>query len=166
MAEPDVTVTKRDRREAALIENFGQDSPNYQYAFVNFLVEHLTDLSRSYGGDFQQVLVLAVLGQRRLNVLRSLPSRDMLEPAKTAITASRLADVTGIPRETVRRKLELLQRRGWVTQGADGAWLLAADSEGQDLPARRGNADLEIRARKRIARLVAVLETVGSKRRD
>ena len=32
-----------------------------------------------------------------------------------------IADYTGIPRETVRRKLLLLEEKGWITKGADGA---------------------------------------------
>lgn len=149
-------------RVAALVDGFGRDYPAYQYAFVNFLVDHLADLSRLYGGDFQQVLILAIIGQRRLNVLRGLGEATLPGPEAMAISASRLADVTGIPRETVRRKLETLRRKGWVVQGPDGAWSLAENENGRDLPVRRDHAEFDQRARRRIARLVAVLEKVGS----
>lgn len=41
------------------------------------------------------------------------------------LTASHIAKKTGIPRQTVRRKLFSLERRGWVTQTDDAAWRLA-----------------------------------------
>lgn len=148
-------------RVAELLEGFGRNYPAYQYAFVNFLVDHLADLSRSYGGDFQQILILAIIGQRRLDVLRGVERADLPAPEAMAISASRLADVTGIPRETVRRKLEALRRKGWVVQGTDGAWSLVVDEGGQDLPVRRDHAELDWRARRRIARLVALLETIS-----
>jgi DNA-binding IclR family transcriptional regulator len=34
----------------------------------------------------------------------------------TALSASCILDITHIPRQTVRRKLLLLQRRGWIEQ--------------------------------------------------
>lgn len=163
MAETGGTDTQKDRRVANLIENFARDYPAYQYAFVNFLVEHLTDLSRTYGGDFQQIVILAIIGQRRLNVLRGLSGTEMPLPETMAITASRLADVTGIPRETVRRKLAILERKGWVSRGADGGWSLIADPDGKDLPVRRDHAAFDQRARMRVAQLVAMLEMVGNK---
>lgn len=166
LADPAETEGRQDGRVAILVENFARDYPAFQYAFVNFLVDHLTDLSRSYGGDFQQILILAIIGQRRLNVVRGLPGPDRPHPETMAISASRLADVTGIPRETVRRKLALLERKGWVGQGEDGAWSLLADPEGQDLPVRRDHAAFQRRASLRIAQLVAVLETVGVKPAD
>ncbi len=166
MAEADGTESPQEGRVAILVENFARDPREFQYAFVNFLVDHLTDLSRSYGGDFQQIMILAIIGQRRLNVMRGLPGSEVPQPETMAITASRLADVTGIPRETVRRKLALLERKGWITQGADGAWSLIADPEGQDLPVRRDHAAFHQRASRRIAQLVATLETVGVKPAD
>ena len=150
-----------DSRVAGLVEGFGRDYPTYQYAFVNFLVDHLSDLSRSYGGDFQQILILAIIGQRRLNVRRGTDAANMPGPEAMAISASRLADVTGLPRETVRRKLESLRKKGWVVQGPDGGWSLAEDPDGRDLPVRRDHAEFDQRARRRIARLVATLETFG-----
>ena len=47
------TETTFERRVAKLVDQFGESYPTYQYAFVDFIVEHLTDLSRSFEGDFQ-----------------------------------------------------------------------------------------------------------------
>lgn len=161
MASSDRPATELERRVSALLESFDKDYPAYQYAFVNFLLDHLADLSRAYRGDFQQILILAIIGQRWLSLLRNAQGGDLPRPDEMAISASRLADVTGIPRETVRRKLALLQDRGWVVQGPDGTWALAEDEDGKDLPVRRDHAEIDHRGRQRVARLVAVLEGIG-----
>lgn len=93
-----------------------------QYVFVQFLSEHLTDCRAAFDGDLDSVLVLAVLGQSHLRAVLAAPDHVGDNPA---MTASRLADVTGIPRETVRRKLRLFEENGWIRQGEDGAWSLA-----------------------------------------
>ena len=64
MGSPDRSETELDRRASALVENFDRDYPAYQYAFVNFLVDHLADLSRAYRGGFPQIVILAIIGQR------------------------------------------------------------------------------------------------------
>ncbi len=70
---------------------------DYHYGFVEFVSEHLADLSRGFGGDLRAMLILAVIGQVRIAAVtqqaRGLPARD----EESGITASRLADVTGIP---------------------------------------------------------------------
>jgi len=161
MGSPDRSETELDRRASALVENFDRDYPAYQYAFVNFLVDHLADLSRAYRGDFQQIVILAIIGQRWLNLVRNMQTGEVPGPAEISISASRLADVTGIPRETVRRKLALMQGKGWVTQGTNGNWSLVIDEDSKDLPVRRDHAEFDRRARRRVARLVAMLEKIG-----
>jgi len=42
------------------------------------------------------------------------------EGTQLAINVQSVADFSGIPRETVRRKVNALQDRGWVTRTADG----------------------------------------------
>lgn len=161
MPDQDERRGRQERRAAALVEKFSQDYPTYQYAFVEFLVDHLTDLSRFYRGDFEQILVLAIIGQRRLHARRTAADEGRSSDDAVTITASRLSDVTGIPRETVRRKLALMRDKGWVAQGADGSWSLVVGEGGQLMPVRRDHADFDMRARWRIARLIAALEQVG-----
>jgi hypothetical protein len=161
LARQDDRETSKERRAAALVEKFGADYQTYQYAFVDFLVDHLTDLSRAYGGDFQQIMVLAIIGQKWLHAIHDNVAASELGSGALAISASRLADVTGIPRETVRRKLALMQAKGWIRQGPDGAWSLAVDESTKDLPAYRDHSEIDMRARWRVARLVVALESVG-----
>lgn len=164
MAEPLRSQSDRDRRTAFLAERFTKDYPAFQYVFVEFLVEHLTDLSRTFGGDLQQMLLLALIGQRRLRAIRACSGHgDGVAASQMSITASRLADVTGIPRETVRRKLALLRDRGWIEQAADGSWSILASADGLDVPARRDLAEQDLGVRRRVARLVAALEDLADR---
>jgi len=150
-------------RAEFLASRFAEDYRRYQYAFVEFLVDHLTGVSKAFDGDLQQVLVLAVIGQVRLRGHRTAgEAGGVPPPAETlSITASRLADVTGIPRETVRRKLKLLEDRGWIARRPDGAWYLRVDAGDGEAPARRHLAEQDDRARRLVARLVADLENLA-----
>ena len=150
-----------EARTAELSAAFRARYTEYQYRFVEFFTEHLTDVSRAFGGDLQQAMVLAILGQLRLRAVREASARaDALAgPLRgDGTTASRIADVTGIPRETVRRKLKALQRRGWIAQGEDRLWRVVADADGVGTPVRRDLGDIDARILPRVARLVADLE--------
>lgn len=134
----------------------------YQYAFIDFLLDHLTDLARTFAGDLHLPVLLAHVGQARLQavILATKNASDLttLPPAATGISASRLTDISGIPRETVRRKLQKLKSAGWIDQLPSGAWYLIVDPDAKDSPARRDLASLDERAVNRVATLVARLE--------
>jgi hypothetical protein len=126
-------VLKPERREGVAISS--QSTPlsaeralQLRYHYVEFLTEHLADCCRVFEGDLQEMLVLAVLGQVHVRALLDARPDGTLEPrtARTSlgINASRIADITGISRQTVRRKLEKLRVRGWVEQLAAGVWTI------------------------------------------
>jgi DNA-binding MarR family transcriptional regulator len=160
-------ASENQKRAERLVEAFEEEYPRYQYAFVEFLVAHLTDVSKAFDGDLQQALILAVIGQVRLRARKTAQDSGALIPADEdiVITASRLADVTGIPRETVRRKLKLLQDRGWIERRPDGAWFLVSDTGGLDAPARRHFAEQEKRTRRIVAGLVVELDQLARQSR-
>jgi hypothetical protein len=126
-----------------------------QYHYVQFLAEHLVDCRKTFGGDFDEVMIIAVLGQRALAAVQDRDGQREMDEERSWMPALRLADVTGIPRESVRRKLRGLEARGWVAQKAGRGWRLAGDvghsNAGQDL------ADLDRRGMERLGRLVAAL---------
>jgi CRP-like cAMP-binding protein len=112
-------------READIAAAISANYPAFQYRFVEFLADHLADCSRTFQGDLQQMLVLAIIGQMELHArIRVSPETG----GRASITASRIADVTGIPRETVRRKLLALQRRNWIVRQLDGSWSLSLEA--------------------------------------
>jgi len=131
-----------------------------QYHYVQFLIEHLADCAAAFAGDLDAVLIMAVLGQRRLIVARENPDPGHPEPARVAMSALRISDVTGIPRETVRRKLDSLRRKNWIERHPRFGWYVAGTNSGSY--ARADLGDLEVRSYRRLARLhVRLAEIVG-----
>jgi len=147
-----------DRIAAAFDANY----IDYQYIFVEFLIDHLVDVGRVFRGDYQAVLILAVLGQSRLNAIRimrqTLPDSLCSEALADKTNASRISDITGIPRQTVRRKLDTLTERGWAERDSKGAYRLA--TAGDLSTARRDLSETDQKAMYRIARLVADLNAL------
>ena len=144
-----------------IAERFRDNYVRFQYAFAEFVSEHLTDLSREFRGDLQLPLILAVLGQRTLLWQAEADrAREIGPPPWTpTMAAARIADVTGIPRETVRRKLTDLEARGWIARDGGGKWGLVR--AGGHAPARRALGDLDHRAVGRAARLYTVLRDLA-----
>jgi hypothetical protein len=129
--------------------------PTVQYHYVQFLAEHLTDCRKTLGGDFDDLMMLAVLGQRFLQARRDREAGDAGAAERTWMSALRLSDVTGVPRESVRRKLKRLAERGWVTQDAANGWRLAGSFE--MATARIDLGDLDRRGLERLGKLIAAL---------
>ncbi len=85
-------------------------------------------------GDFESLMIWSTLDlQRAANSLAtdskmapiSLSPNDLLPDQllrQHGLRSSDLAQVTGVPRETVRRKLERLQVNGKVRRDDDGRW--------------------------------------------
>lgn len=139
---------------AAFRANYRQ----FQYEFVEFFTEHLSDLSRVFKGDLQLVLVLAVVGQVHLRSLADMEGNGKGARKAPGIAAARLSDVTGIPRETVRRKLAALEKLGWVERADRASWRIVSD--GQKSVARAAFSEVDSRALDRIARLFSRLERI------
>lgn len=89
---------------------------------VEALMRHLIECRRVCNGDLDLFLVLMIIGERTFTA-RDAPEEmslaefseatvRSLQPA--AINLQSIADYSGIPRETVRRKIEILIEKGWV----------------------------------------------------
>jgi DNA-binding MarR family transcriptional regulator len=134
----------------------------YQYCFVEFFIDHLSDVSRAFRGDMQAMLVLALIGQSWINAVRAAQAEGIepvdMPPGRISTSASSIADITGIPRQTVRRKLAILEERGWILRNPDGSCRLA-HTDGQTA-ARRDLSDIDRRALRRVARLFTDLEAL------
>lgn len=110
--------------EAQLRSNFGQ----VHALHVAALTRHLVACRRACDGDLDLFLVLTIIGERSFTA-RNAPSGMSLEefaerPVSTirpeAINLQSIADYSGIPRETVRRKLAALVKRGWIRRDESG----------------------------------------------
>lgn len=146
-------MTDADRTAAHL--RYGE----LQYAFIQFLTEHLVDCRKVFKGDLDAVVVLAILGQ---NFIRSFildPTSVM--PANGSTSASRISDVTGIPRETVRRKLLNFEKKGWIVQFEDGSWCLTGPVGNS--PVRHDLSELDQRGMARMLRFHAEMSRIMAK---
>ncbi len=102
------------------------------------LVDHMRRIAVELDMDFEAAYLYGTLAH--LNILKIIsPMSDPIVVlndvgrSKAAPTPIRLADVvhvSGLPRETVRRKLEWLQTRGKVLRTTDGLWCI--DDQGVD----------------------------------
>lgn len=104
-----------------------------QFIVDRFLVNQLLRLARQTDGDFDSLMIWSVLALQaqaaasRLNIdsLPKLRPAGLLPDAllrADGLRSSDLAQVTGIPRETVRRKLERMQAKGRVERHQNGRW--------------------------------------------
>lgn len=104
-------------------DNFGAIWPVHVANFVEHLIA-----CRAAVGDLDLLLVLAVIGDRTLSERRTDKSASHHElfnerrglPEPEAINTRSIADYTGVPRETVRRKINELVERGWVAKNDKG----------------------------------------------
>lgn len=103
---------------------FGDVYPVHVVAFAQLL----TTLRREFDGDLDLLLIMAVIGERRIQQ-RMEPGALRYENLGTTpnrpdgggtINAYSLAAYTGMPRETVRRKVAALIARGWIERDERG----------------------------------------------
>ncbi|MFP1632877.1 hypothetical protein ACLB6G_14180 [Zhengella sp. ZM62] len=113
-----------EKPEAFVRKHFGIVWPVHLAAFIRLL----TQLRARFDGDLDLLLVLAVIGDRTRPENWSpelLTHRQMTHPGddehlQQPINIQSIADYSGIPRETVRRKVAVLQEKGWIIRDADG----------------------------------------------
>lgn len=87
----------------------------------------LIEMRRRFGGDLDQYLIymivmLAELAHRRAANPPSGDGRANAPPAPNGLNAFSIAEITCIPRETVRRKLRIMGDAGHIRRGADGLY--------------------------------------------
>lgn len=118
-----------------LIRHFGRIWPVHVEGFSELLIA----LRRHFGGDLDRMLVLAVIGSRTLPRRRvaGLSYDDFMamrrnEATSDPINIQSIADCSGIPRETVRRKIRDLEAAGWILKHKSG-YLVASAEAARDL---------------------------------
>jgi hypothetical protein len=131
-----------------------------RYHFTQLIAEHLTDCFEVFHGDLTEMMVLAILGQAQLgSLLHDVEPVDLdLTLRKRTISASRLSDVSKIPRQTVRRKLLQMEKRGWLVQDEYEEWSLAI-KDGRPT-VRDALHDLNSRAFERAKRMASLLKPI------
>jgi hypothetical protein len=98
----------------------------FQHEFIEFLFAHLVDMRVIFEGDLDALLVFISVSRYYLRDERAHP--EMGEDALGSnrhLTLSRISEVTGVPRETARRKLKLLESKGLLEKGPYDNWRLS-----------------------------------------
>jgi hypothetical protein len=102
------------------------------YLTGRFLTEHLIRVHAEFEGDLTAALVLGTIGQHYIQRFYDECARDSAAGLDRlvdggehlsrvrACNAMSVSAATGIPRETVRRKVRWLVRKGWVAVGTRG----------------------------------------------
>jgi hypothetical protein len=127
-----------------LERHFGDLWPTHNHSFTSLLI-----VCRShFDGDLDAMLILAVIGDRTLpdERVQGLSYDDFRAGRRTAVNSKMInvqsiADSTGIPRETVRRKVARLVERGWVEKTATGELLVTEQAATDLAPATRATFD-------------------------
>jgi hypothetical protein len=117
-------------------ENFGRIWPWH----VAHLTEFLVASRAVFGGDLDLFLVLCVIGERSFSYRNAPEGMDFAEWQASSerqaipedINLQCISDYSGIPRETVRRKLQRLLDFGWVERD-DRGYLSATIKSKDDL---------------------------------
>ncbi|HEX5639857.1 MAG TPA: hypothetical protein VFX81_08650 [Burkholderiaceae bacterium] len=129
-----------DRLEASFARAFGL------VAFImnRHLVDHMIRSARQFKIDYQTLVLWGVLAHQNCAHLfppGSLPSKvlddqgRLPDPQKATLRPLRLrhlSEITGVPRETTRRKLKVLNDLGWITEVKEG-WLVDPQKIGPDV---------------------------------
>jgi hypothetical protein len=138
-----VAMPTRETVQSAFIKaNFQVVWPVHLSGFTRLLVQ----LRRRFNGDLDLALVLAVIGSRTqvdrwtpdLVELSQMTTGEDTGGTQLPINIHSVAEYSGIPRETVRRKVAILQDRGWVVRGADGRLAVTRDAASE---LKEGTAD-------------------------
>jgi DNA-binding MarR family transcriptional regulator len=138
---------------------FGKIWPTH----VASLTRYIIACRKSFDGDLDLFLVLAVIGDRTFSERHADPnlSYDEFKSAGRPVTPPidinlrSIAAFSGIPRETVRRKIAELESRGWITRNEDGSFAAT----------RRASADLELLTEAGIEYVAGMLELLKDIRR-
>lgn len=127
-----------------LIEHFGDLWPVHTRGFTALLIE----CRRHFEGDIDQLLILSVIGERTLHGDRAqgvtyhqFLQGDRIAGIPARINTQSVADSTGIPRETVRRKIERLIGRGWIRKNDDGTLEVTETAAVELAPATQATFD-------------------------
>lgn len=126
LAEPPEAGLERSFALAAFIMN-------------RHLVDHMVRSARTFGIDYQMLVLWAVLSHQNVAHLfppGSRPStlladngrlRERPDGMLRPVRLRHLSEMTGVPRETARRKLAALRRAGWITATPRG-WIIVTES--------------------------------------
>lgn len=103
------------------------------------LIDHMVRCCRTFGIDYQMLVLWAILshqntahlfppGTRPTQVLKDNGRlREQPDAMLRPVRLRHLSEMSGVPRETARRKLAALRRAGWITATPRG-WVIVPEA--------------------------------------
>ena len=168
-------MTKSDHSDTSSLRALAEPGKAFDRAFSlvafvmnRFIVDHLLRSGRLLtGNDYEALVIFAVLAHQNVAHLMppgSMPSAILNEKGRLGSDPQRLrplllrdiAQITGIPRETARRKLERLATDRYVRRTPHG-WVVSEE---------RIEPDLRDFTRESIDRLLAVADEIRAALKD
>ena len=131
----------------------------FQHEFIEFLVAQLIDFRKVFNGDLDETLVFIFVARYYLREERGRGQDHQDQDGYWAAppTLARIAEFTGIPRETVRRKLLALQSRGLIEKVDHDKW---RPTTRDDVPViRQEYEEFWAREMRRLVKLVRALKS-------
>jgi hypothetical protein len=104
------------------LEALRRQNPQLPDLLMKSLLAYLLSAHEGVGGDLELHIILLLIGIRTVEHPRfaSLSMRERLEETPVfpslGVNTRSIADSSGIPRETVRRKVAELVRKGWIVR--------------------------------------------------
>ncbi len=153
--------------DVKIMAAFGRIWPAHVSSLADFLIACRT----SFNGDLDMFLVMTVIGDRTFSQRHVDPDLDYetfrsgVGPSTTSldINLRSIADFSGIPRETVRRKINQLVKLGWVVKQPNGS-LLATSKARDDLePLTRASIQYISRMQKLFSETLDMASEVNQK---
>jgi hypothetical protein len=108
-------------------EMLAQDAFRFFYKWGGHLSSVLIKLRRAFDGDMDQFLIYLVFMLTELARVRAMEEArakgaERVTSRTRGLNALSIADITRIPRESVRRKLAALTSSGRIVRGEDGLY--------------------------------------------
>jgi hypothetical protein len=105
---------------------------------TEFFMEYLRDVNKAFDGDMTACIVLGEIGQANTRRFLNLPHQDgvptQLADVQGMAGVARgcnglsVSMASGIPRETVRRKIALLAQQGLIAPHPEGGWVATEEA--------------------------------------
>ncbi|MCU0809845.1 MAG: helix-turn-helix domain-containing protein [Thiobacillaceae bacterium] len=154
-------LMRENRLTRSELDHFDKAYGLVAFSLNRYIVDHLLRFARQFGPDYPMLVVWGVLAHQCVIHLIPAGSRptDVLDqnglladpnPDLRPVRQRDLSQITGIPKETVRRKLIKLEQSGWIKRKGPG-WILD-----------RENLDPELRefSRESAKRMLAVSDHI------
>lgn len=112
------------------LEAYQRHGSEISLVMSHFLLPYLLTLYREFKGDLAMVIVLGEIAHHNLSghfgprglseeAAAALHGKHAFQKELPGCNAFSLAAATGLPRETVRRKIVAMERRGWLERTPD-----------------------------------------------